>query len=95
MQQISKATSAQMLKGSNGQFVSVRFTKKDGTERLLNGRTGVHNAKNAPLTGQGMAYKPADYGLMGIFDSQIQEYRMVNLDTISELTVGGQTYQVS
>jgi len=84
-----------MLKGSNGKFVTVKFTKKDGTERVMNGRTGVHSAKNAPLTGAGMAYKPADYGLMGIFDAQIQQYRMVNLNTLNELTVGGQTYEVS
>jgi len=93
--QISRMTATDMLKGSNGKFVTVKFTKKDGTERTLNGRTGVHSAKNAPLTGQGLAYKPADYGLMGIFDTQIQEYRMVNLNTLSELTVGGQTYDVS
>ena len=93
--QISKMTATDMLKGSNGKFVTVKFTKKDGTERVMNGRTGVHNAKNAPLTGQGMAYKPADHGLMGIFDAQIQQYRMVNLNTLNELTVGGQTYEVS
>ena len=93
--QISRMTATDMLKGSKGQFVTVKFTKKDGTQRVMNGRTGVYSAKNAPLTGQGMAYKPADYGLMGIFDAQIQQYRMVNLNTINELTVGGSTYNVS
>ena len=75
---ISKTTAKDMIKGSKGKFVSVRFVKKDGEVRDLNGRIGVHNSKFAPLTGVGLVYDPDDYGLVGIFDAQKKAYRMVN-----------------
>lgn len=93
--QISKATAKDMIKGSKGKFVSVRFVKKDGDIRDLNGRVGVHKSKYAPLTGQGLAYNPDDYGLVGIFDAQKKAYRMVNINTLSQLKVDGETYEVS
>jgi hypothetical protein len=92
---ISKATAKDMIKGSKGKFVSVRFVKKDGEVRDLNGRVGVHKSKYAPLTGQGLAYNPDDYGLVGIFDAQKKAYRMVNINTLSQLKVDGETYEVS
>jgi len=92
---ISKATAKDMIKGSKGKFVSVRFVKKDGDIRNLNGRVGVHKSKHAPLTGQGLAYNPDDYGLVGIFDAQKKAYRMVNINTLSQLKVDGETYEVS
>ena len=92
---ISRVKSIELLKGSKGKFVSVRFVKKDGEVRDLNGRMGVHKSKYAPLTGQGLAYNPDDYGLVGIFDAQKKAYRMVNINTLSQLTVDGETYEVS
>ena len=91
---ISKAKATDLIKGSKGKFISVTFVKKDGEVRKLNGRMGVHNSKNAPLKGVGLAYDPNDYGLVGIFDAQKKAYRMVNINTLSELIVDGQTYDV-
>ena len=92
---ISKATAKDMLKGSKGKFVSVGFVKKNGDDRKLNGRLGVHNSKHAPLKGVGLAYNPDDYYLVGIFDVQAKDYRMVNLETLYQLKVDGETYDVS
>tara|TARA_R100000306_G_C4362297_1_gene135878 strand:- start:842 stop:1126 length:285 start_codon:yes stop_codon:yes gene_type:complete len=92
---ISKAKATDLLKGSKGKFVGVGFIKKNGEDRKLNGRMGVHKSKYAPLTGQGLAYNPDDYGLVGIFDAQKKAYRMVNINTLYQLTVDGETYQVS
>jgi len=92
---ISKAKATDLIKGSKGKFVSVRFIKKDGEDRHLNGRLGVHNSKNAPLKGVGLAYNPDDYGLVGIFDAQAKDYRMVNINTLYQLKVDGETYEVS
>ena len=92
---ISKAKATDLIKGSKGKFVSVRFTKKNGDDRKLNGRLGVHNSKNAPLKGVGLAYNPDDYGLVGIFDAQAKDYRMVNINTLYHLTVDGQSYDVT
>ena len=92
---ISKVKSVELLKGSKGKFFSVTFIKKDGSERVLHGRVGVYKSKHAPLTGEGMKYNPSDYGLVTVFDAQKKAYRMVNTDTIRELTVDGETYNVS
>jgi len=92
---ISKAKSVELLKGSEGKFFTVTFIKKDGSERILNGRVGVYKSKFAPLTGEGMKYNPSDFGLVTVFDAQKKAYRMVNTNTIRELTVDGETYNVS
>jgi len=92
--EISKAQARDIIKGSGGQFISVTFTKKNGEVRDLNGRMGVYKSKHAPLTGQGLAYNPNDYGLVGIFDVQKRAYRMVNINTLSQLKMGGKTYQI-
>jgi len=91
---ISKEEAKKIIQGSGGQFLSVRFTKKDGEVRDLNGRVGVHKSKYAPLTGQGLAYNPSDYDLITIFDAQKKAYRMINIGTLSRLTIAGETYQV-
>ena len=92
--QISKSKATDLIKGSKGKFIAVRFVKKNGEVRDLNGRMGVHKSKYAPLTGQGLAYNPDDYGLVGIFDAQKKAYRMVNINTLSQLTVDGETFNV-
>ena len=92
---ISKATATEMIKSSKGKFLSVRFVKKNGEIRDMNGRVGVHKSPHAPLTGEGLAYNPDDYGLVGIFDAQLKAYRMVNINTLSHLKVDGQSYEVA
>ena len=93
--QISKSKATDLIKGSKGKFIAVRFVKKNGEVRDLNGRMGVHKSKYAPLTGQGLAYNPDDYGLVGIFAAQKKAYRMVNINTLSQLTVDGESYDVA
>ena len=93
--EISKAKATDLIKGSKGKFIGVTFVKKDGEVRKMNGRMGVHSSKNAPLKGVGLAYNPSDYGLVGIFDAQKKAYRMVNINTLSELIVDGQSYDVA
>ena len=92
--EISKAKATDLIKGSKGKFISVKFVKKNGEVRNMNGRMGVHKSPHAPLKGVGLAYNPDDYGLVGIFDAQAKDYRMVNINTLSELTLDGQSYDV-
>lgn len=93
--QISKNTARDMIKSSKGKFISTTFVKKNGEVRDLNGRVGVHKSKHSPLKGVGLGYNPDDYGLVGIFDAQKKAYRMVNINTLSQLKVDGETYEVS
>jgi hypothetical protein len=65
----------------NGQIFTVVFTKKDGSERKMNCRRGVKKGQS----GGKLKYNPADYGLMSVFDLQIDDYRMLNCKTTSEI----------
>ena len=56
---------------------------------------GVYKSPHAPLTGEGLKYDPSDYGLVTIFDTVKKAYRMVNINTLNELTLDGATYEVS
>ena len=87
---ISKAKATDLIKNSQGKFINVVFTKKNGDERTLTGRTGVHKY----TTGEGLKYNPDDYGLVGIFDNIKKGYRMVNLNTLREITIQGTTHEV-
>ena len=91
---ISRKTAAQMIGRSKGKYINYKFVKKDGTDRSLTGRTGVYNSKHSPLTGVGMSYNPKDYGLVGVFDTHKKAYRMVNLNTLYELSLNGNQYEI-
>ena len=91
---ITKEEAKIKIEKSEGKFYTVKFIKKNGEIRILNGRQGVHNSKHAPLKGVGLAYNPKDYGLVNVFDVQKKAYRMINLNTLQELTINNQTYEV-
>ena len=91
---ISRAKATDLIKGSQGKFINVKFVKKNGDYRSLTGRTGVYKSPHAPLTGEGLSYNPDDYGLVTIFDTQIKQYPMINLNTLEEITIDGETHQV-
>lgn len=70
---------------SAGKFVSVTFTKKDGTERKLNGRIGVTKyIKGGKSTVDHDKY-------LVVFDNVARGYRCVNRNTIKSVTCGGLT----
>lgn len=74
-----------ILDEHSGKIVSVRFVKKDGTVRVLNGRAGVKKG----VTGVGMKYDPNARGLYTLFDMHKEAFRMANLNTADEIHVGG------
>ena len=88
---ISKAKATDLIKNSQGKFLNVKFVKKNGDSRSLTGRLGVHKY----TTGEGLKYNPEDKNLIGIYDNINKGYRMIPQNTISEVTLGGQTYEVS
>lgn len=75
---------ADFIAQSKGKFVSVTFIKKDGTARVLNGRTGV----TKHLKG-GVSTVTDQY--MVVYDTVAQGYRCVNKDTIVSVTCEGLT----
>ena len=91
---ISRAKATSLIRESQGKTISATFTKKNGEERKLNGRTGVYKSPHAPLTGEGLKYTPSDYGLVSIFDMQKKAYRMININTLQSVTIDKATYSV-
>lgn len=91
---ISKETAKQLifdtLKVNNGQIFGVQFVKKDGTIRDMVARLGVKKG----VTGEGMKYNPADFNLITAFDMQKKEYRSISIDTLTQLKVDGQVFDV-
>lgn len=86
----------QNLKG--GSIYSVKFIKKDGTERLMNSIKGTSKGVN----GEGKKFSDEEKGLLSVFDMQLRSkgveehkcWRSVNLSTILEFTANKVKYVV-
>jgi hypothetical protein len=87
---ISKVAAVELINKTQGKIFTAEFRKKDNTTRVMNCRLGVTKG----VTGTGMAYNPSLKGLKPVYDMQAKEWRMLNLDTITRLTIGGQNYLV-
>ena len=79
-----------LIRSSNGKIFTVRYVKSNGRSRRLNGRLGVTKG----LTGKGLGFDASAYGVLPVFDLYANGYRMVNLDTLNQLTIEGSTYRV-
>ena len=90
---ISRDEAKQLIKETKGKIFTVIFIKKDGSERTMNARLGV----KVYLRGGQLAYDAESKGLLPVYDMQISgenAYRMINLNTILSLKIGGNTYTV-
>jgi hypothetical protein len=65
---------------------SVKFIKKDGSERLMNCRRGVKK----DLKGVGLGYNAIEKNLLSVYDIVKKDYRMINISTIKELRANKQ-----
>ena len=82
----------------SGTIYSVKFIKKDGTERLINSIKGTSKGVN----GEGLKFNPTERQLLPVYDLQLRRqgveenksWRMVNLQTIRELVVDKVRYVV-
>ena len=84
------------LKG--GTIYSVTFTKKDGTQRLMNSIKGTRKG----ITGEGLKYDAEDRGLVPVYDLQLAKkgeaenkcWRMVNINTVQKIVVNHEEFIV-
>ena len=75
----------------SGRVFGVTFVKRtDGSVREMNCRGGVKKG----VTGQGMKYDPASKNLVTVFDMKKGEFRHINQDTITRVTMNGVTFTV-
>ena len=64
-----------------GKFFTIKFVKKNGELRELNGRLGVKKH----LKGGKLGYDPSTFNYIIVFDVVAKGYRTVNVDTVTEL----------
>jgi hypothetical protein len=86
----------QLIKDTKGAFFTVKFIKKDGTERIMNCRLGVKKY----LKGGDLLYDPVAKGLLPVWDpiaakkqDGSEGYRMISINTISSAKIGGKEYE--
>ena len=87
---INRTQALGLIKTFKGQYFGVTFVKKNGEIRQMNARLGVKKG----VTGEGMKYDPATKQLLTAFDQKKNDFRMINLKTLSKLTIAGSTYEV-
>lgn len=95
MNKISKeqmVATLKTLRGTNRIF-GITFVKKNGELRNMVCRFDVKRHWRTP-DGSGQRYNPADYGLVCVWDTQKQDYRSINLETIVSLRSDGVEYEV-
>ena len=87
---INKTQAQLLMSASKGTIFTVTYLKKDGSTRVLNGRSGVTKDVN----GNGLKYDPAKKGLVPIYDLKAKGHRMVNLNTVKSLKIRGHEYNI-
>ena len=89
---ITKEEAKKLIHVTNGKIFSSTFIKKDGSHRLLTGRLKVtkglkENAKPRP-------YDPNKYNLICVYDMMAEGYRMLNINTITKLSINTNKYTI-
>ena len=88
---ISKVTAIEMIRGSKGKVFGVTFIKRTtGEVRTMQARLGVRKG----VTGEGLKFNPKDYALIPVYEMPKQQFRMVNLEGLTNLSIEGEKYEV-
>ena len=91
-----------MLDRHRGKFGSVKFTKRDGSQRSMNFRQGVTSGGTTPLKEgkwSNSDAKPIDYDLILCTDVDKEKKkehsrRSFKLDSVTYLKIGGEVFEV-
>ena len=87
---INKQEAKQLIKETNGRIFNAIFIKKNSGIRSLTGRLKVtqHLKKDAKK----QPFKPSDYNLQCVYDMNAKGYRMLNINTLTNLTINANKY---
>ena len=88
MKTINRTEAKQLIKDSKGLIFSTTFTKKDGSNRIMNARLG----KKYTPTGKAAPYKAEDYNLLPAYDMRKKAFRMININTLTKLSINANKY---
>jgi len=78
------------LYNQRGRFVTIKFVKKDGTVRRMNGRLGVVKGTK----GKYNLVDRYDTSYKTMFDVQNYGFRNFNIDTVMTVTASQKVYRV-
>lgn len=90
MNTITRTRAKELIKESKGKIFAATFTKKDGSSRLMNARLG----KKYTPTGKAAPYKAEDYNLLPVYDMKIKAFRMININTLTNLSINANKYLI-
>lgn len=88
---IERAQAVELIGSTGGEFFSAVTRKRtDGTFRKFNCRLGVKKG----VKGVGMAFKPADYNLITVWDQYKKNFRMLAVDGLIMIKINGVKYYI-
>lgn len=90
MKTIDKTKANQLIKDSKGKIFAATFIKKDLSIRVINARMG----KKYTPTGKQAPFKPSEYSLISVYDMKQKGFRMINLNTLTNLTINNIKYLI-
>jgi len=82
-------TLQEIVAKAGSSIFSATFIKKNGDERKMLCRLNV----TKHLKGGELAYDAKARNLLPVFDMQKEAYRMINISTLIELKIKGETYK--
>ncbi len=88
-----------LVASAKGRFCSVTFTKKDGTERVMNVQPAaivghLIGEKASDSAKQGVKTRAERYpNLLNVWDNGKQGIRSINMDTVSQIKLDGEVYR--
>ena len=91
MKTINTTKAKKLILDSNGKIFSAIFIKKDHSHRLINARLKV-NYKSK--TGKKAPYNPEDHNLLPVYDMKIKKHRMLNFNTLLNLSINKNKYLI-
>lgn len=93
-QTIGPKQAVDLIMGAGSKMFTIEFTKKDGTDRIMNCMRGVKKH----LKGGTLPYDPYTKGLVPVYDLQASDpanaYRMINVTAMKALRIGGRSYVI-
>lgn len=91
MDTIERAGVYDYLRGLNGKFFTVVFTKRT-TGEVRKMRATTNYAKH--LKGGTLGYDPKEKGLIPVWDLEAKAFRSIPTDSVTEIHANGQQFSV-
>ena len=89
---IDRNKAKELIRATEGKIFNSTFIKKDGTVRSLTGRLKV--TKHLKEGAKPQPFNPKDYNLQCVYDMKAKGYRMLNINTLTNLTINNIKYLI-